>query len=353
MLTAAGPVQLQRVYFVCRQCKLGAHPLDGRLGVTGSVSPQAQRLLCLAGASWSFDGGAKNLREFCGLSVSDNWIREVCQEQAARMEAWQKTAGEARLPFRQAQGDVEFTTDGTSVNTWAGWREMRLGIFSKRLRGEPASAAHWDHRQLPAPHVRVAFAAIENSEQFGTRWGQWASRLGVHDTTQLTVLADGAAWIWEQANMHFAGARGVLDIYHGLEHVAQTAHALYGEGAAEAEKWLTAGRTALLGGGWQAIRDHITQTQRRVRDTAQRESLESLREYLGKHSDHLPYAERLAEGRSIGSGQVEGACKHMIGRRLKQTGARWQLSRVNRMATLCAILYSDHWDAYWAAPEPP
>jgi hypothetical protein len=353
VLTAAGPVRLRRVYLVCRQCKLRVHPGDGRLGVTGPASPQAQRLLCLAGTSWSFDSAAKHLREFCGLSVSDNWIREVCQQRAAQMEAWQTTAGQARLPFRQAHGDVEFTTDGTSVNTREGWREMRRGIFSRRLRGEPASVADWDHRQLPAPRVRVAFAAIENSEQFGTRWGQWASRLGVHDTSQLTVLADGAAWIWDQANLHVAGAMGVLDIYHGLEHVAQTAHDLYGKGVAQAEEWLTAGRTALLSSGWQGIRDQIIQTQRTVCDTAKRASLESLRNYLGKHSHHLHYAERLAEGRSIGSGQVEGACKHMIGRRLKQTGVRWTLPRVNRMATLCAILYSDHWDAYWAAPEPP
>jgi hypothetical protein len=317
--------------------------------VTGSVSLHAQRLLCLAGASWSFDSAAKNLREFCGLSVSDNWIRGVCQRQAVQMEAWQSTAGEARLPFRQAQGDVEFTTDGTSVNTWEGWREMRLGIFSKRMRGEPASVANWDDRQLPAPHVRVAFAAIENSEQFGMRWGQWASRLGLHDTTQWTVLADGAAWIWEQAQMHFAGAMGNLDIYHGLEHVAQSARDIYGEGTAPAEEWLTAGRTALLSRGWHGIRDHIAQAQQTARDATQRESLESLRGYLGKHREHLNYPERLAEGRSIGSGQVEGACKHMVGRRLKQTGARWKLPRVNRMATLCAILYSDQWDAYWAA----
>jgi hypothetical protein len=37
----------------------------------------------------------------------------------------------------------------------------------------------------------------------------------------------------------------------------------------------------------------------------------------------------------------------MIGRRLKQTGARWRFRRVNRMATLCRLLYSDHWDTYW------
>ena len=54
------------------------------------------------------------------------------------------------------------------------------------------------------------------------------------------------------------------------------------------------------------------------------------------------------EGRVIGSGQVEGACKHWIGRRLKQTGARWRIDRANRMAGLCALKYSDQWQTYWS-----
>ena len=83
--------------------------------------------------------------------------------------------------------------------------------------------------------------------------------------------------------------------------------------------------------------------------SAQEESLKALSTYLGNNSERLGYARRLAEGRSIGSGQVEGACKHMIGRRLKQTGARWRVRRVNRMASLCSLLYSDYWDACWAA----
>ena len=153
ILTAAGTVSLQRVYFVCRVCRMGTHPWDERLGVDGFVSPRARRLLCLAGASWSYDASAKFLQELCGLSVSDNTIRDVCQEEGAVMSRWQRDALEAHLPFRQAQGDIEFSTDGTSVNTWEGWREMRLGIFSKRLRGEAATAETWDDRKLPPPHV--------------------------------------------------------------------------------------------------------------------------------------------------------------------------------------------------------
>lgn len=350
MLTAAGAVTLRRVYFVCRCCGIGAFPLDARLGVTDSTSHQAQRLLCLAGSSWSFDRAAQHLREFCGLSVSDNKIREVCQRHGAAAAAWQRDAVEAHQGFRKATGDIEFCTDGTTVNTTEGWREMRIGIFSKRQRGEPSTADNWSKRKLPSPQGRVAFAAIEKSDRFGARWGQWSRRLGIGDTSQITVLADGASWIWEEVAMHFAGASGVLDIYHALEHIEQTAKTLYGEGAPAAASWSESARGKLLSGGWPAIRQHLAKARRAFHKPTKRASLRSLHRYLAKHATRLEYTQRLAEGRAIGSGQVEGACKHVIGRRLKQTGARWRFRRVNRMASLCCLAYSDHWDLYWASP---
>jgi hypothetical protein len=71
--------------------------------------------------------------------------------------------------------------------------------------------------------------------------------------------------------------------------------------------------------------------------------------FFGRQAEHLGYAGRLASGRSIGSGLVEGSCKQVIGRRLKQTGARWTIRRVNRMATLCCALHGDTWKPYWDA----
>ena len=62
----------------------------------------------------------------------------------------------------------------------------------------------------------------------------------------------------------------------------------------------------------------------RVRTMAQMEQLDEnkealrlLEEYLVFHSGRLNYRERLAAGLSIGSGQVERACKNLIGARLR------------------------------------
>jgi hypothetical protein len=198
------------------------------------------------------------------------------------------------------------------------------------------------------PQARVGFAAIEASNRFGARWDQWAARLGIKDLSTITVLADGAKWIWEEARQNLVGCGGVLDVYHALQHVSDTAKILFGEGSAAARDWTDRARKTLLARGWMGIDEHIQQTF--ADDTsAHRKALQGLRDYLGNHVSHLEYARRLAEGRSIGSGQVEGACKNMIGRRLKQTGARWRVRRVNRMANLCCLVYSHGWKDYWNA----
>ena len=61
----------------------------------------------------------------------------------------------AARPFQAADGEVEFQTDGTCVNTTGGWREVRLSIFAKRPRGEPViDLDDWDEQRLPVPTAR-------------------------------------------------------------------------------------------------------------------------------------------------------------------------------------------------------
>lgn len=340
---------MERVYFVCRACRLGAYAADERLGIEGSRSRQAERLLCLAGASWSFDGAARHLKELTGLSVTDNTVRNVCQTRAVTISKWRHTQSEAHEAFRDAQGQIEFETDGTCVNTYEGWREMRVGIFAKRAAGQPATPNQWGERRLPPPTARAAFAAVEKADRFTKRWCQWAGRLGIGRHQTIHAVADGARWIWDALANQFRHLDGVLDVYHALEHLAAAARALYGEGTREAHQWLDEARCQLLCGGWLALDEHFRQTRAAVRSQSKRKALRQVIHYFRRHEEHLQYAKQLAAGRTIGSGMVEGACKNVIGRRLKQTGARWRIRRANRMAALCSTLYSDHWDHYWAS----
>ena len=317
------------------------------MGITGFVSPHARKLLTLAGASWSFAGAAGHLAEFCGIRTCDQTIRTVCYEEAGLLADWLHADPAAGAGFAAAAGDIEFQTDGTLVNTWEGWREMRLGIFAKRQRGRPAAAAAWDTRRLPAPHARVLFAGIETAEHFGPRMRRWAGRLGIPEAAAVSVLGDGAEWIWNQSHKQLPGAQRLLDIYHGSEHLLACAKVRPGEGTARAKAWVDAGRPALLTAGATGVQAHFAAARPAARSAAQRAALDDGARYFERRAEYLGYAERLAAGQSIGSGLVEGACKQVIGRRMKQTGARWRVRRANRMATLCCTFHGDTWTPYW------
>jgi len=340
-------VTLRRRYLVCPACGAGAHPRDAWLGLDGFLSRQARRLACLAAASWSFDRASALLAEFCGLGVSDTAIRAAAVAAGSDARAWQRTSAAPAAAFTAAAGAIEFSTDGTHVNTLGGWREMRLAIFAKRPAGAPAAPAQWDDRALPAPSVRVLFGGIWTAEQFGPQWRAWAGRLGVRQAADVTVLADGAKWIWSQAEKNLPGAAGVLDIYHAGTHLYDAAKALYGDGAAEGPAWAEARRQTLLTGGAPALDAELAAQQRQTRSAKRQQALQDLRDFLAPHAAHTNYAERLGQGRSIGSGMVEGACKTVVGKRLKQTGARWRVRHAEALVALCGLLYGDLWDAYW------
>jgi hypothetical protein len=348
-MTALGLIVVWRVYFTCEACGLGGYFVDRLLGLEGYLTRQATRLVCLLGGRNSFAAAERLLDECLGRKISDERLRRACEAESSRIADFRANSPAVTQVFAEAAGDVEFQTDAAKVNTPEGWRDMKIGIFARRERGEPATPAEWDDRYLPAPTTRAAFAAIETISDFEPRWGEWAIRLGIEDSSTITVLGDGAEWIWNAATRQFGDCTQVLDIYHAAEHIADAARSRFGPGTAAATEWLDQGRGLLLSDGWAGLCDHLGRTLGADDSPADRAPLDDLMSYFAGPTQRLNYCHRLYTGQSIGSGMVEGAAKNLIGRRLKQTGARWQVDNVNRMAELCCLTYSDHWDLYWAS----
>lgn len=321
--------------------------LDQKLGIQGKYSKRANRLLTFAATNWPFAKGADYLEEFCGLQVSDETLRQHSYTEAEQVKSWQEESPKAVEHFADAPGDVEFQTDANKVNTIEGWRDMKIGLFLKRPRGTSATAQEWADRRLPAPTARYAFAAIAPSEEFGQRWKPTARRLGIDSSNEVSVLADGAEWIWKEAAQAFPFSEGVLDIFHAAEHLAEAAKATWGESSETGQEWVETGRMALLKDGWYGLCEHLGRTWSGSEAPANREPLEALINYFAKQQTHLNYALRLHQGQSIGSGAVEGAGKNMIAQRMKRSGARWRVDNANRMAVLCSTVYSGIWESYW------
>jgi hypothetical protein len=76
--------------------------------------------------------------------------------------------------------------------------------------------------------------------------------------------------------------------------------------------------------------------------------LEQVIGYLERNRKHMRYEICLAQGYPIGSGVIEGACRHLINDRLELTGMSWTIQGAESVMRLRAVHINKDWDAFWS-----
>lgn len=291
----------------------------------------------------------EHLGAMLGVKLCSETLRTLSRHHGQAMARFQPADEATARAFRQASGEVEFTVDAGKVNTREeGWKDLKIGVFQKRESGQPVSPSGWDEQRLPPPTARLAFAAIAPAKRFRRCWRGWLKKLGVAQPGELSVLGDGAAWIWKSVERVLGSCVETLDVFHACEHLSRAADGLHGEGTAKSQAAFERGRALLIGEGWAGVCTWVAEQLSASQTPTRQAVLDRTIGYFAKHVGRLNYAKRLAEGRAIGSGAVEGQAK-TLGLRLKARGARWNKKNVRAMATLVCIRRSDQWDHYWTA----
>lgn len=348
ILSSVGHIAVPRRYYVCRHCKAKQVPWESWAGVTGThrVTPHARRMIVLAGSGCSFDEASRNLKELCHLSVSNDVVRRVCDEEGKSVQQWMKHSSQPQEAFDSADGVIEFSTDGLTINTTGGWREMRQSVLSKRIPALPARPEQWQDRPLEPPTVRIAICGIAPCGHIGASWERLAKALGLPRDQALSVIADGAKWIWSQAARRFPGpeVQWVVDIYHVMLYLHAVGTLL---GEAAGERWTGERVVELIRMGGPKFIEHLQSIGPPVPSAACGEAWGKLLGYLQDNRDSLWYGQRLEQGLPIGSGLIEGGGKSTLAKRLKINNARWRVRRAERMGAIRCLQYSGLWEAYW------
>jgi peptidoglycan hydrolase-like protein with peptidoglycan-binding domain len=299
-------------------------------------------MACRAGLRQSFAKAQGLLAELAGWAAADEAVRRLCHAAAARGQAWAAAEAPAAARFAPAAGAAAVPRAAGEGNTASGWRDGKVASSAQRPAGPPAAAAPWDERDLPAPAARRVPAASEAAAAFGPRCRAEAQRRGLSAPRPLSVLGDGARWLWGLAEAQSPGARQCLDIYPAAEHRAGAAQGVFGEGTAQARAQGERGRDRLLqDGSWGAGSGQIPAGG----DGA---ALGAALNYFAGHPGRLTCAARLRRGEASGSGLVEGSIKQPLNRRLKQTGARWKVGQVGPFVELWGLADSPEWHAFWS-----
>lgn len=350
-MTAVGAVSFTRRYWKCTCGSEGGYAADALLGVEAERSTTTvQKYCCQLAADLSFAGTSETLHDMLGIELCPETVRRLVEGHGKRMARFQARDTASENAFQDAPGTVEFTTDAAKVNTREeGWKDLKIGVISKREAGEPTTLEQWKKQRLPAATMVLAFAMIATSKEFRKQWRPRLRRLGVTCMPSVHVLADGASWIWKAVQRALTGCVQTLDIFHACAHLHRCAERIHGKDTKETRAAYRQGRALLIRQGWagvcQWVSELLSVDNEKEREQRQR-ATDRLIGYFAKHLNRLNYAERLQAGRAIGSGQVEGKAK-TLGLRLKRRGARWNKSNVAPMASLVCVRHSSQWDAYW------
>lgn len=366
-MSALGRIDLCRSHGYCADCHLPCFAADRLLGISGFLTTRARSMACLAGINDPFRKADVLLSELAGWRLCAEAIRRCCHEAAdVARERRDELTGLPRR-FQEAEGlDREAHIDAGKVNTPDGWRDVKLVVFACRERGEPSTSEDYEQRDLPAPSVRSVVAEVEEARAFGPRCKAEAQRLGVVDasarlTAGLSVLGDGAEWIWNLADQQFVGAAQLLDVYHGVEKLADAGREEFGQGTLQMERWLDEARGKLVADGYDGVCEALSRPAADEADGPEAEDgVEQGRELMGGeetakvlnyfcgHRGRLGYAVRLLRGQAIGSGLVEGTIKQRVNVRMKRGSARWLVEHIGPFVELMAMADTPEWSEFWA-----
>jgi hypothetical protein len=352
LVSAVGVVSIKRRYWKCRCGAVGSYAVDDVLGLSGRFSQTLQKHSCRLAADVSFAKTREHLREMLGVSVSVETLRTQVESHGRSMAKFQLKDEATAKAFTAAKGEMELTVDAGKVNTWEEkWKDLKIVVALKRESGDPAAPNEWQSDRLPDPTVSMAFAMIAASKVFRRTWGPSLRHLGVKSFATVHALGDGASWIWNSLDRAVPGCIQTLDVYHASARLSRCAQAIFGEASVETTTAFERGRELLVKDGWAGVCAWVGELLS-VEDVAERErrrpATEKLLNYFSKHVGRLNYRERLASGRAIGSGAVEGQAK-TLGLRLKARGARWRKKNVRPMASLVCVRNSIQWESYWLA----
>ena len=138
----------------------------------------------------------------------------------------------------------------------------------------------------------------------------------------------------------------VLDFIHVTEYLWDAAWEFYKEGDPRAESWVRKYQGEVLRGRASLVAAAIRRaaTARRLE---RRTSTDAAATYLLGHRDMLRYDLYLRDGLPIGTGVIEGTCRHLVKDRMDITGARWGLAGAEAILRLRSLAASGDLAAYW------
>jgi hypothetical protein len=210
------------------------------------------------------------------------------------------------------------------------WKEFKVAFFyNEDAKRQHVAFTHGNH---------VAAGKLLRRE---------ADRLRFQKADERVGLVDGAKWIHEQMQLHFAELDALgLDFYHLSENVHRARRRVFGEESPEGKAWAEEMMHVFKHEGYSAAWEKAIQWRATLRGKIKREAADRLLNFVSQRKDMIRYPEFQDRGWQIGSGPTESQCK-LCTKRLKGYGRRWDRPNATAVAALDTLDRNGQWRQVW------
>ena len=215
--------------------------------------------------------------------------------------------------------------DGKGEDGRARTREVKLGVFF--TQNEVDEDGYPVRDRDSSSYV----ATFEPAHVFAGLVEAEGIRRGAGHVRQLTILGDGAAWIWNIATANSPRPPRSWTCSTPASTCTTSPGLLEFMLGDQKQDWLAARLEDLDYGDIDGICDAA-----RVYPLAgvKKDELDTALGYFENNAPRMRYQWFRSRGLFVGSGAVESGCKAVIGQRLKQSGMHWTVAGASAIAAL-------------------
>jgi len=393
-----GVLRIVRCTYAVRKGQKAYAPLDEKLALPASeqsyVLEDWLQRFCVQNA---FGESVRSLGDLLGTKTSKRTAERVNQELASFVEPFRESQSSK---FNDDEDILVVSADGKGVNMRStlesrhglpepAWRrchqkkqeakageraKSRLGRGQVKNRKQMAyvgavyTIKRWtrtaddlidelakkkeEQQRRPTPKNKRVQAILTNYQEGRRQDGQpslfanLAAQVAQRDpqgSKPLVCLMDGQRSLWQMQRRWLARAVCILDIFHVIERLWQAAYCFHREGSRAAEEMVNHYLKMILEG---KVSSAIGSLRRRSAKLSQKkkDALEKILVYLRNNREYMQYDQYLQQGYPIGSGVVEGACRHLVKDRMERTGMRWEVEGAQAMLNTRSAYLNDEWD---------